>query len=168
MDDATDAPTGVEAVPREADIGLIQRILPHRYPFLMIDRVRDIEPGRSATGVKLVTVNEPHFQGHFPGTPIMPGVLFVEAMGQTAGVLVGLGEGLIGTGMLIYLMSIEKAKFRRMVVPGDVVELPVEITRQGSRVLRFRGAARVGGETVAEAEFTAMIDRASAKADRFG
>ena len=162
MNDATDAP----AVPAEADIGLIQRILPHRYPFLMIDRVRDVVPGRSATGLKLVTVNEPHFQGHFPAAPIMPGVLFVEAMGQTAGVLVGLSERLVDTGFLIYLMSIEKAKFRRMVGPGDVVELPVEITRQGSRVLRFRGAAMVGGETVAEAEFTAMIDRSSGGADR--
>ena len=157
MSDASEA----QSVPAEADIDLIQRILPHRYPFLMIDRVRDIVPGRSATGVKLVTVNEPHFQGHFPDKPIMPGVLFVEAMGQTAGVLTGLGEGLIDTGMLIYLMSIEKAKFRRMVRPGDVVEMPVEITRQGSRVLRFKGRARVEGETVAEAEFTAMIDRAS-------
>ncbi len=162
MNDASDA----EIIPTEADIGLIQRILPHRYPFLMIDRVRDIAPGRIATGVKLVTVNEPHFQGHFPTAPIMPGVLLVEAMGQTAGVLVGLGERLIDTGFLIYLMSIEKAKFRRMVVPGDVLELPVEITRQGSRVLRFRGRAQVRGETVAEAEFTAMIDRASGGAGR--
>lgn len=146
----------------EADIDLIQRILPHRYPFLMIDRVRDIEAGRSATGVKLVTVNEPHFQGHFPGKPIMPGVLFVEAMGQTAGVLTGVSGGLVDTGFLIYLMSVEKAKFRRMVRPGDVVEMPVEIARQGSRVLRFRGRALVEGAVVAEAEFTAMIDRSSA------
>ena len=148
---------------READIGLIQRILPHRYPFLMIDRVRDIERGRSATGLKNVTVNEPHFVGHFPGHPIMPGVLFIEAMGQTAGVLVGLSEDMIDTGFLIYLMSVEKAKFRRMVVPGDAVELPVEITRQGSRVLRFAGRALVRGEVVAEAEFTAMIDRSTGR-----
>ena len=160
-DDATDAATRTEA-----DIDLIQRILPHRYPFLMIDRVRGIELGRCATGVKNVTVNEPHFQGHFPGTPIMPGVFFIEAMGQTAGVLIGLGEELIDTGMLIYLMSIERAKFRRMVRPGDVVELPVEIARHGSRVLRFRGRALVGGSVVAEAEFTAMIDRASGGAAR--
>ena len=145
----------------EADIDLIQRILPHRYPFLMIDRVRDIEPGRSAVGVKLVTINEPHFQGHFPGTPIMPGVLFVEAMGQTAGVLTGVSEGLLDTGFLIYLMSVEKAKFRRMVRPGDVVELPVEVVRKGSRVLRFSGRALVDDVVVAEAEFTAMIDRSS-------
>ena len=151
------------SVPPEADIGLIQRILPHRYPFLMIDRVRDIERGRSATGIKNVTVNEPHFQGHFPSAPIMPGVLFIEAMGQTAGVLVGLSEELIDTGFLIYLMSIEKAKFRRMVVPGDVVDLPVAITRQGSRVLRFAGRALVRGEVVAEAEFTAMIDRTTGR-----
>lgn len=160
MQDVTDAP------PREADIGLIQRILPHRYPFLMIDRVREIEAGRSATGVKLVTINEPHFQGHFPAAPIMPGVLFVEAMGQTAGVLVGLSEGMIDTGFLIYLMSVEKAKFRRMVRPGDVVELPVEITRAGSRVLRFSGRALVEGTVVAEAEFTAMIDRSTGEGAR--
>lgn len=150
-----------DASATEADIDLIQRILPHRYPFLMIDHVRDIEAGRSATGVKLVTINEPHFQGHFPGTPIMPGVLFVEAMGQTAGVLVGVSEGLLDTGFLIYLMSVEKAKFRRMVRPGDVVTLPVEVVRHGSRVLRFKGRALVEGAVVAEAEFTAMIDRAS-------
>lgn len=161
MNDAAD-----DAAPLDADIGLIQRILPHRYPFLMIDRVRGIELGRRATGLKMVTVNEPHFQGHFPGTPIMPGVFFIEAMGQTAGVLVGLTEKLIDTGMLIYLMSIEKAKFRRMVVPGDAVEMPVAITRHGSRVLRFHGRALVGGEVVAEAEFTAMVDRSSAGAAR--
>lgn len=159
MNDAADP-----AARTEADIGLIQRILPHRYPFLMIDRVRDIEIGRRATGLKMVTVNEPHFQGHFPGNPIMPGVFFIEAMGQTAGVLFALGEDLIDTGMLIYLMSIEKAKFRRMVVPGDAVELPVEVTRRGSRVMRFHGRALVDGEMVAEAEFTAMVDRSSAGA----
>ena len=162
-DASPEAPLTDAAQVLEADSALIQRILPHRYPFLMIDRVHSIEPRRGAVGVKNVTVNEPHFQGHFPGTPIMPGVLFVEAMGQTAGVLVGLGEALIDTGFLIYLMSVEKAKFRRMVVPGDTVELPVEIIRQGSRVLRFRGRAEVRGEVVAEAEFTAMIDRSTGK-----
>ena len=155
-----------DAPPSEADIDLVQRILPHRPPFLMIDRVRDIVPGRSAVGIKMVTAGEPHFQGHFPGRPIMPGVLFIEAMGQTAGVLVGLGEALVDTGMLIYLMSIERAKFRRMVRPGDALELPVEITRAGSRVLRFKGRATVAGELVAEAEFTAMVDRSSGTAVR--
>lgn len=156
MDDAA------RTLPEAADIDLVQRILPHRPPFLMIDRVVDIDPaGRRAVGLKGVTVNEPHFAGHFPGRPIMPGVLFIEAMGQTAGVLVGLAQNLVGSGMLIYLMSVEKAKFRRMVRPGDQVRMPVEMLRHGSRVLRFGGRAEVDGELVAEAEFTAMIDRSS-------
>ena len=145
----------------EADIALIQRILPHRYPFLLVDRVVDITD-RTATGIKNVTFNEPHFQGHFPGRPIMPGVTIVEAMGQTAGVMVGVGQNLVGTGFLIYFMGIEKARFRRMVVPGDVLRLHVEITRGGSKVLRFQGRAEVEGELAAEAEFMAMIDRKSA------
>lgn len=150
------------SLPASADIDLITRILPHRPPFLMIDRVVEIDPsGERGTGIKNVTMNEPHFQGHFPGKPIMPGVLFIEAMGQTAGVLVGLAQDLADSGMLIYLMSVEKAKFRRMVRPGDQVRMPVEMTRRGSRVLRFAGRATVEGELVAEAEFTAMLDRAS-------
>ena len=148
-----------EESPRtDADIALIQRILPHRYPFLLVDRVVDITE-RTATGIKNVTVNEPHFQGHFPGRPIMPGVTIVEAMGQTAGVMVGVGQDLIGTGFLIYFMGIEKARFRRMVVPGDVLKMHVEITRGGSKVLRFHGRAEVDGELAAEADFMAMIDR---------
>ena len=141
----------------EADIALIQRILPHRYPFLLVDRVVDITE-RSATGIKNVTVNEPHFQGHFPAQPIMPGVTIVEAMGQTAGVMVGVSRNLIGTGLLIYFMGIEKARFRRMVRPGDVLKMHVESTRAGSKVLRFSGRAEVDGELAAEADFMAMID----------
>ena len=142
----------------EADIALIQRILPHRYPFLLVDRVIDITD-RSATGIKNVSINEPHFQGHFPDRPIMPGVTIVEAMGQTAGVMVGVSQDLVGTGFLIYFMGIEKARFRRMVVPGDVLRLHVEAIRAGSKVLRFHGRAEVEGELAAEAEFMAMIDR---------
>ena len=143
--------------PNEADIALIQRILPHRYPFLLVDRVVDITD-RTATGIKNVTVNEPHFQGHFPARPIMPGVTIVEAMAQTAGVMVGVSQNLVDTGLLIYFMGIEKARFRRMVGPGDVLRMHVEVLRKGSKILRFQGRAEVKGDLAAEAEFMAMID----------
>ncbi len=142
----------------EADLALIQRIIPHRYPFLFIDRVRAIVPGISAVGVKNVTFNEPHFQGHFPGLPIMPGVTIIESMAQTAGVLVGVTLGLVGRGALVYFMSIERGKFRRKVTPGDVLELHVKVLRGGARVWKFAGRGMVSGELAAEAEFTAMID----------
>lgn len=143
-----------------ADIDLIQRLLPHRYPFLLVDRVRDIDGYDSAIGIKNVTINEPHFQGHFPGKPIMPGVTIVEAMAQTAGVMVGTALELADTNMLIYFMSIEKCKFRRMVVPGDVLELKVKTLRgkPGGKVWKFEGRAEVDGEMAAEAELTAMMD----------
>ncbi len=144
----------------EADIELIQRIIPHRYPLLLIDRVQDVVQNVSATGIKNVTFNEPHFQGHFPGAPIMPGVMIVEAMAQTAAVLVGLSNDLIGTGFLVYFMGIDEAKFRRKVVPGDVLELRLTTLRgrAGGKVWKFGGVASVGGEVVAEATLTAMLD----------
>ena len=147
-------------MPTEADIDLIQRIIPHRYPFLLIDRVREIEPNRSAVGIKNVTFNEPHFQGHFPGAPIMPGVTIIEAMAQTAAVLVGVSNDLIGTGFLVYFMGIDNAKFRRKVVPGDVLELKMDVLRgkAGAKVWRFKGVASVDGEMAAEAEVMAMLD----------
>ncbi len=143
-----------------ADIQMIQRLLPHRYPFLLIDRVVEIDGYQRARGLKNVTMNEPHFQGHFPGKPIMPGVTIVEAMAQTAGVMVGLALGLQDKALLIYFMSIESCKFRRMVVPGDVLALNVETLRgrPGGKVWKFRGVAEVEGELAAEAEFTAMVD----------
>ena len=143
-----------------ADIGLIQRIIPHRYPFLLVDRVEDIVGTQSARGIKNVTMNEPHFQGHFPGKPIMPGVTIVEAMAQTAGVMIGLALDQLDRDMLIYFMSIDNCKFRRMVVPGDVLEMHLETTRgkAGGKVWRFKGVATVEGELAAEAEFTAMMD----------
>jgi 3-hydroxyacyl-[acyl-carrier-protein] dehydratase len=141
-----------------ADIELIQRILPHRYPFLLVDRVTQIEGSKSAVGIKNVTFNEPHFQGHFPGAPIMPGVTIVEAMAQTAGVMVGVAMGLADKNMLIYFMAIEKAKFRRKVIPGDVLELHIETKRGGGKIWKFAGRATVDGELAAEAEFTAMMD----------
>lgn len=147
-----------QAAATDADLALIQRIIPHRYPFLMVDRVRAIVPGASAVGIKNVTANEQHFQGHFPGLPIMPGVTIIEAMAQTAGVLVGLTLGLENKGALVYFMSIERGKFRRKVVPGDVLELHVRVIRGGSRVWKFEGLGMVGTELAAEAEFTAMID----------
>lgn len=144
----------------EADLALIQRIIPHRYPFLLIDRVRDIVPGVSAVGIKNVTFNEPHFQGHFPGAPIMPGVTIVEAMAQSAAVLVGVTRDLADKKLLVYFMNIDKCKFRRKVVPGDVLELHVNVRRGGDKIWKFEGEARVGAEVAASAEFSAMIDMA--------
>jgi len=145
---------------KTADIQLIQRILPHRYPFLLVDKVVDIDGYKSATGIKNVTMNEPHFQGHFPGTPIMPGVTIVEAMAQTTGVMVGVALDLADKDLLIYFMAIDKCKFRRKVVPGDVLEMKVETTRgkPGGKVWKFKGVATVDGEMAAEAEFIAMMD----------
>ena len=145
----------------EADIQLIQRIIPHRYPFLLIDRVKNIVPSQSAVGIKNVTVNEPHFQGHFPGLPIMPGIAIVESMAQTAAVMVGVSLDLADTEFLVYFMAIDKCKFRRKVGPGDVLELYITVKRGGSkkvRIWKFEGVAKVGDEIAAEAEFTAMMD----------
>ena len=146
--------------PTTADIGLIQRIIPHRYPFLLIDRVKDIVPFSSATGVKNVTFNEPHFQGHFPGAPIMPGVTIIEAMAQTAAVMVGVSMNMADRDLLVYFMAIEGAKFRRKVEPGDVLEMAVTVTRgkPGGKVWRFDGRATVEGELACECNFTAMMD----------
>ncbi|MCD9146815.1 MULTISPECIES: 3-hydroxyacyl-ACP dehydratase FabZ [Pseudophaeobacter] len=145
---------------QSADIHLIQRILPHRYPFLLVDKVVDIDGIKSARGIKNVTMNEPHFQGHFPGTPIMPGVTIVEAMAQTSGVMLGVALDMVDRDLLIYFMNIDKCKFRRKVIPGDVLEMNVEILRgkAGGKVFKFKGVATVEGEVAAEAEFTAMVD----------
>ena len=146
--------------PTVADIHLIQKILPHRYPFLLVDKVKDINGTESATGIKNVTMNEPHFQGHFPSNPIMPGVTIIEAMAQTAAVMVGTSMGLVNNDLLVYFMAIDGCKFRRKVVPGDVLEMYVETTRgkPGGKVWKFKGVAKVEGEMAAEAEFTAMMD----------
>lgn len=145
---------------KSADIQLIQRILPHRYPFLLVDKVVEIDGYQSAVGIKNVTMNEPHFQGHFPGTPIMPGVTIIEAMAQTAGVMLGVGFDVIDTDLLIYFMSIDKCKFRRKVVPGDVMEMKVDTLRGKPRgkIFKFLGVATVEGEVAAEAEFSAFVD----------
>ena len=144
--------------PTTADIQLIQKILPHRYPFLLVDKVRDIVPDTSAVGIKNVTMNEPHFTGHFPGKPIMPGVTIVEAMAQTAGVMAGISLDLEDGELLVYFMTIDNCKFRRMVVPGDVLEMHVEVLKKRSKMWRIKGVAKVDGEVAAEAEFAAMID----------
>ncbi|WP_170390046.1 3-hydroxyacyl-ACP dehydratase FabZ [Ruegeria arenilitoris] len=145
---------------KSADIQLIQRILPHRYPFLLVDKVEEIDGYQSAVGIKNVTMNEPHFQGHFPGTPIMPGVTIVEAMAQTAGVMLGVGMDVIDSELLIYFMNIDKCKFRRKVVPGDVLKMHVETVRgkKGGKIFKFSGCATVDGEVAAEAEFSAYVD----------
>ena len=141
-----------------ADLALIQRIIPHRYPFLLIDKVRDIVAGESCVGIKNVTNNEPHFQGHFPDMPIMPGVMIIEAMAQTSGVLVGVSMGLIDKQAKVFFMGVDAVKFRRKVVPGDVLELHVKTLRGGGKVWKFEGRAMVEGELATEATFTAMFD----------
>ena len=145
---------------KSADIQLIQRIIPHRYPFLLVDKVFEIDDLKSAIGIKNVTFNEPFFQGHFPGAPIMPGVTMIEALAQTAAVMVGVSLGLADKNLLIYFLGIDNCKFRRKVVPGDRLELKVEVLRGkiGSKVWKFSGAASVDGEIAAEVEFTAMME----------
>ena len=145
--------------PTEADLGLIKQILPHRYPFLLVDKVRDIVPMESCVGIKNVTSNEPHFEGHFPQEPVMPGVLIIEAIAQASAVLVGCSLDLADKGMGTYFMSIDKCRFRRKVVPGDVLELHMKTLRGGGKVWKFEGRAIVDGELAAEAEIMAMLDR---------
>lgn len=141
----------------QADILRIKRMIPHRFPFLLIDRVANIEAGKGAVGIKNVTVNEPHFEGHFPSSPVMPGVMIIEAMAQTAAVTVVETLGAIDNDLLVYFMSIEEAKFRQIVRPGDRLELHVTVLRHRGKVWKFRGEGRVEDTLCAEAEFTAMI-----------
>ena len=140
-----------------ADIMSVMRMIPHRYPFLMIDRVVDIQLDRSAVGIKNVSINEPHFQGQFPRQPVMPGVLIIESMAQTAAVLVV--ETLEGAaaGKLVYFMTVEGARFRKPVVPGDQLRVHVTKVKNRGPVWKFSGEAKVEGTLVAEATFTAMI-----------
>jgi 3-hydroxyacyl-[acyl-carrier-protein] dehydratase len=139
------------------DIARIMHAIPHRYPFLLIDRVVDVLRGRSAVGVKNVSVNEPFFQGHFPNHPVMPGVLIIESMAQTAAVLVVETLGPEAAGKVVYFMSIEGAKFRRPVVPGDQLRIYVTKDRNRGNVWKFNAVARVEGTSVAEATYAAMI-----------
>ncbi len=139
------------------DIARIMEMIPHRYPFLMIDRLENVVSGTRATGIKNVSVNEPFFQGHFPDHKVMPGVLIVEAMAQTAAVLVVHTLGADSEGKLVYFMSIDQARFRRPVHPGDRLHVDVEKQRSRGNVWKFAGKATVDGTLVAEAVFAAMI-----------
>ncbi|MDA0238561.1 MAG: 3-hydroxyacyl-ACP dehydratase FabZ [Proteobacteria bacterium] len=141
----------------QIDIERIMELIPHRYPFLLIDRMIDIVPGESATGIKNVTVNEPCFQGHFPGHPIMPGVLIVESMAQTSAALVMQTLGKDAEGRVVYFMSVEGARFRKPVTPGDVMRINVKKQARRGNVWKFQGEATVEGNVVAEATYTAMI-----------
>lgn len=135
----------------------IKKILPHRYPFLMIDRMVDIKPGEGAVGIKNITANEEVFQGHFPQEPVFPGVLIVEAMAQSAATYAAYTEDVDTENKIILFMGVEKAKFRRPVVPGDQLELHVKISHRRPPVWRFSGVGIVDGKKVAEAEFSAML-----------
>ena len=156
MDDATQTelpPVDIAVV----DVKQLQQMIPHRYPFLLVDRMVDVRHGHSAVGIKNVTVNEPFFQGHFPGHPVMPGVLIVESMAQTAAALVISTLGPEIGIPIVYFMSIENAKFRKPVVPGDQLRLTMTKDRRRGNVWRFNGVAHVDGVVVAEATLTAMI-----------
>lgn len=144
---------------KSADIELIQRIIPHRYPFLLVDRVIDMDGAQSCIGIKNVTMNEPQFTGHFPQVPVFPGVLMIEAMAQTAAVMVGVAKNLADTGTLIYFMTVDNAKFRRKVGPGDTLRMEITTQRAGGRVWKFSGRATVEGELACEAAFSAMMDQ---------
>lgn len=141
----------------------IQNILPHRYPFLLVDQITELEPNVNAVGIKNVTINEPFFQGHFPNNPIMPGVLIVEAMAQVAGIL-AFRSG--KQGNIIYFMSIEKAKFRKPVIPGNQLKLAIKVLKIRNNVWKFSGEAFVNDLLVSEAEFTAMLTGSSDKAEQ--
>ncbi|HMA51052.1 MAG TPA: 3-hydroxyacyl-ACP dehydratase FabZ [Magnetospirillaceae bacterium] len=146
-----------ETTTKTIDIQRIMQMIPHRYPFLMVDKVIDVVPHEGATGVKNVTASEPHFQGHFPEKPIMPGVLIIESMAQTAAVVVVETLGPNAEGKLVYFMSVDSARFRRPVVPGDTLMVHVKKERSRGNVWRFNGEAKVNGQLMAEATFSAMI-----------
>jgi 3-hydroxyacyl-[acyl-carrier-protein] dehydratase len=154
-------PTGNEATASaagaEVDVVRIMQMIPHRYPFLMIDRVIDMHADKGAVGIKNVTIGEPFFQGHFPGEPVMPGVMIVEAMAQTAAVLVVHTLGAGSEGKLVYFMSIDNCRFRRPVYPGDQLHVAVKKERNRGPVWKFHGTAKVDGKVVAEAVFAAMV-----------
>jgi 3-hydroxyacyl-[acyl-carrier-protein] dehydratase len=141
----------------EINIQRIMQMIPHRYPFLLIDKMRDIVPGESATGIKNVTMNEPFFVGHFPSAPVMPGVLIIEAMAQTCATLVVHTMGENAEGKLVYFMSIEQAKFRKTVGPGDQIHIKVQKTQNRRNVWKFHCEAIVDGNKCAEADICAMI-----------
>lgn len=134
------------------DIRTLQKLLPHRYPFLLIDRVLAFEVGKSLSAIKNVTINEPFFQGHFPGLPVMPGVLIIEAMAQAAGTLAIIGRGSRGDDEIYFFVGIDNARFKRQVVPGDQLLLEIEMMAQKRDIGKFRAVAKVNGQIAAEAE----------------
>jgi len=150
-------PAAAIAEPYEIDLDGIMARIPHRYPFLLIDKVVDVRTGESAVGIKNVTCNEPYFQGHFPNRPVMPGVLIVEAMAQTAGVHVAATLGPTAIGRQVYFMTIENARFRAPVVPGDQLRLEVKHVRSRLSVFKYEGRAMVDSRLVAEATYSAML-----------
>lgn len=139
------------------DVRRIMEMIPHRYPFLLVDRIVEFVAGERAVGLKNVTMNEPHFQGHFPSMPVMPGVLIVEAMAQTAAIMVVNTLGKESEGKLVYFMTIEDARFRKPVVPGDSLYIHVTKVQNRRNVWKFKGEAKVDGVVCAEATFSAMI-----------
>lgn len=139
------------------DIERIMQMIPHRYPFLLVDRLVNVIPNQSAVGIKNVSIGDPWFQGHFPGRPVMPGVMIIESMAQTAAVLVVRTLGPGAEGKLVYFMSVEGARFRKPVIPGDTLHVHVHKERSRGNVWRFSGEAKVNDQTVAEATYTAMI-----------
>ncbi|MFL2920605.1 MAG: 3-hydroxyacyl-ACP dehydratase FabZ [Thalassobaculaceae bacterium] len=141
----------------QIDINRIKELIPHRYPFLLIDGIQTLKPNESAIGIKNVSVNEPFFEGHFPDRPVMPGVLIIESMAQTAGCLVVVSLGKESEGKLVYFMTIENARFRKPVVPGDRMVINVQKLRSRGSVFKFSGKAFVGEVLAAEATFSAMI-----------
>ncbi len=143
----------------------IQSILPHRYPFLLVDRIRELDPDRRIVGIKNVTINEPFFQGHFPGRPVMPGVLILEALAQVGGVLAFKSLGSVGRPV-VYLTGIDGAKFRKPVVPGDILRLEVDVLKKRAPFWKMQGRAFVESELVCEAEVTAMVTDGQAGGDK--
>jgi 3-hydroxyacyl-[acyl-carrier-protein] dehydratase len=141
------------------DINEIQKILPHRYPFLLVDYIEELEPGKRVVGIKNVTINEPFFPGHFPGAPVMPGVLIVEAMAQVGAVMV-MRDLPDREKKLVYFMGIDQARFRQPVVPGNQLRMVLEVLKMKARVGKLRGEAFVNGKLVAEAEIlSSIVDR---------
>jgi 3-hydroxyacyl-[acyl-carrier-protein] dehydratase len=146
-----------EMVKGVLEIGRIMEMIPHRYPILLVDRLLELVPGQSAVGLKNVSINEPHFQGHFPNYPVMPGVLIIEAMAQTAALVVVESLGKDAEGKVVYFMTIDNARFRKPVTPGDALHIHVNKIQSRANVWKFTGEARVDGKVCAEATFSAMI-----------
>jgi 3-hydroxyacyl-[acyl-carrier-protein] dehydratase len=156
--------TTEQAESTDIDIAEILARIPHRYPFLLVDRAEDYNAHKSIVGIKCVTVNEPFFQGHFPGNPVMPGVLIIEALAQTGAVLMSKSLEVDTEGKTIFFMSVDNARFRTPVRPGDVLRMEVEVLRARSSIFKFKGVAKVGDKVAAEVEFAAMVVETGPKA----